>query len=350
MAVIDLWVGRNGQPTKRHGQGRRYRVVVDGHPTKSFDGSRAATEWEKTLVRRGQLPPASTVTIGDLIDIFLDTKRGLSKGGYQALQAGGKHVREKWAKTTVGDIQKHQIEAWLGRLKVVVGTKAAPRKEDASHATKVKALSVLRGCLAIAVERGDISINPAIGASVGRKPSIEPVFITVKELGRLAAETGRYAAMIWVLGTCGLRLGEACALTVADVSAERCRIRVKASTAKSGKGRDVPVPKTVMAMLTLNGKKTDPLFMTAYGKPIDIDNWRRRVFVPAVERALPGQHFTPHDLRHTAASLMIASGATVKDVQAALGHASAKMTLDVYAGLFDAGLDDVAERMDVLLK
>jgi integrase len=55
---------------------------------------------------------------------------------------------------------------------------------------------------------------------------------------------------------------------------------------------------------------------------------------------------TPHDLRHTAASLAVASGATVKAVQRMLGHASAAMTLDVYSGLFDEDLGDLAARMD----
>jgi integrase len=54
---------------------------------------------------------------------------------------------------------------------------------------------------------------------------------------------------------------------------------------------------------------------------------------------------TPHDLRDTAASLAVAAGASVKAVQRMLGHASAAMTLDVYAGLFDDELDDVADRM-----
>ena len=51
---------------------------------------------------------------------------------------------------------------------------------------------------------------------------------------------------------------------------------------------------------------------------------------------------TPHDLRHTAASLAVSAGANVKAVQRMLGHASAAMTLDVYADLFDDDLDAVA--------
>ena len=53
-----------------------------------------------------------------------------------------------------------------------------------------------------------------------------------------------------------------------------------------------------------------------------------------------------HDLRHTAASLAISSGANVKAVQRMLGHASAAMTLDVYADLFDDDLDALAQRLD----
>jgi integrase len=51
---------------------------------------------------------------------------------------------------------------------------------------------------------------------------------------------------------------------------------------------------------------------------------------------------TPHDLRHTAASLAVSAGANVKAVQRMLGHASAAMTLDVYADLFDDDLEAVA--------
>jgi Phage integrase family len=74
-------------------------------------------------------------------------------------------------------------------------------------------------------------------------------------------------------------------------------------------------------------------------------NFRRRVFDPAVE-AVGLSGLAPSDLRHTAASLAIAAGANVKAVQRMLGHASAAMTLDVYAGLFGEDLDEVADRLD----
>ena len=55
----------------------------------------------------------------------------------------------------------------------------------------------------------------------------------------------------------------------------------------------------------------------------------------------------PHDLRHTAASLAISAGAKVKSVQKMPGQASAAMTLDVYADLFDYDLDAVGDALGV---
>jgi integrase len=74
-------------------------------------------------------------------------------------------------------------------------------------------------------------------------------------------------------------------------------------------------------------------------------NFRPRIFQPAAASVgLAG--ITPHDLRHTAASLAVAPAPNVKAVHRMLAHASASMTLDVYAGLFGDDLDEVANRLD----
>lgn len=79
--------------------------------------------------------------------------------------------------------------------------------------------------------------------------------------------------------------------------------------------------------------------------PNSQDGW----FAAAVRRAQKIDpefpRISPHDLRHTAASLAISAGANVKAVQRMLGHASAAMTLDTYADLFDDDLDYVAEAL-----
>ena len=99
-----------------------------------------------------------------------------------------------------------------------------------------------------------------------------------------------------------------------------------------------------------SGKAPDDLLFTAPdGGPLRLNNWRTRVFNP-VRDHIGRDDISPHDLRHTAASLAIRAGANVKAVQHMLGHASAAMTLDVYAGLFRDDLDDVASSLDKMLR
>ena len=74
----------------------------------------------------------------------------------------------------------------------------------------------------------------------------------------------------------------------------------------------------------------------------------RRDWFNAAARAIGEPDLTPHELRHTAASLAVSAGASVKAVQRMLGHASAAMTFDRSADLFDDDLDPVAERLDAV--
>ena len=82
-------------------------------------------------------------------------------------------------------------------------------------------------------------------------------------------------------------------------------------------------------------------------------SFRNRYFSAAVAECQAADEsfptITPHDLRHTAASLAVSAGANVKAVQRMLGHAKSSMTLDVYADLFDDDLDVVADRLDAAI-
>lgn len=69
----------------------------------------------------------------------------------------------------------------------------------------------------------------------------------------------------------------------------------------------------------------------------------RRVWKRAVADAGLPDDLKVHELRDTAASLMVSPGASIKAVQRQLGHATAAMTLDVYASLFE---EELAARME----
>ena len=175
----------------------------------------------------------------------------------------------------------------------------------------------------------------------------------------LAKASGPYRLAVLILAFTGLRFGELVALRVKRVDAARRRIAVAESasevggeliwsTPKTHQTRSVPVPASLMVELVAEcqGKGPDDTVFTApAGGPLRLGNWRGRTFDPACRSAgLIG--VTPHDLRHTAASLAIAAGANVKAVQGMLGHASAAMTLDIYAGLFPDDLDNVGAALD----
>lgn len=117
---------------------------------------------------------------------------------------------------------------------------------------------------------------------------------------------------------------------------------------KDNQRRSVLVPRRLIDELAahLAGKDPEDLVFTGgRGGVLRNLNWRRDVFDAAAEEVgLAG--LTPHELRHTAASLAVSAGANVKAVQKMLGHASAAMTLDVYSGLFDDDLDGVAAQLD----
>jgi integrase len=164
---------------------------------------------------------------------------------------------------------------------------------------------------------------------------------------------------VLVLAFTGLRWGEAIALRVSDVEFLRRRLNVHSNAVQLGyntyqvgptKGRvarSVPVPSFVLDELSaqVKGRGPDALvfgdgehYLT---RPKSECGW----FVGAVKRAKV-QRVTPHDLRHSCASLAISGGANVLALSKMLGHTSAKITLDVYADLFDTDLDAVAAAID----
>jgi integrase len=268
------------------------------------------------------------VLVGELIDRWLATKRGLSPRGYRACLDASGHVRKEWGNRVAASITREEVQVWIAGL-------------DWSPSMKHKLLQCLSGALALTTLP-----NPCVGVKTAKEKRREARWLTGEDLAKLAASCPGYEALIWTLGTTGLRIGEACALNVGDVDKRRGRLRVTRS--KSGQGRDVPIPAKVLAMLDLSRPKSEPLFTARNGHRVLKDNFRARHFTPAAKRAgFPGLRI--HDLRHAAASLAIASGAVPTDVATMLGHADPSITLRIYAERWDKGLDAVATKMDDLI-
>ena len=118
---------------------------------------------------------------------------------------------------------------------------------------------------------------------------------------------------------------------------------------KSHEQREVPITRFLVDDIAehIRGKKPDELVFTGVrgGGALRAAVFGRAGFDKAAEAiSVAGLH--PHELRHTAASLAIASGANVKLAQLMLGHKSATVTLDQYGHLFGDDLDTIADRLD----
>ncbi len=262
------------------------------------------------------------------------------------------HLIPKWGGWSVNRMATRDIAEWLNGLHTA----------GVSAGTVRKVHRVLSLIFDAAVADALIGRNPARGIRLPRQVASPPRFLSGEELGRLVTAAGLQGVEIALLAVTGLRFGEFAALRVGDFDAARRRLMIRASvsvvgstmvwtTPKTHRTREVSVPPSLVpALLSRSaGRPRDAvLFTSANGQVLRLNNWRRRVFAPACESAgIAG--LKPHDLRHTAASLAVRSGANVKVVQRMLGHASAAMTLDVYAGLFDDDLDAVALAMDALV-
>lgn len=258
-----------------------------------------------------------------------------------------------WDRVPLSRVAHSDVSAWVGDLS----------SSGLAPATVRYAYRVLSLALAAGVRDGRLVRNVAEGVRLPRVIKAEKVFLTHEQVAALAEACTPYQLLVRVLAYTGLRWGELAALKVGRVDLMRRRLDIAEAsteaggyvvvgTPKSHQRRSVPIPRFLVDDLAAHiaGKSPQDLVFTAQGGTVlRNSNFRPRIFDPAAASVgLAG--LTPHELRHTAASLAVAAGANVKVVQLMLGHASAAMTLDVYAGLFGDDLDAVADRLDAAFR
>jgi integrase len=236
---------------------------------------------------------------------------------------------------------------------------------------------MLAAILEGAVKDKRISTNPARDVKLPRKKKGTRAYLSHQQVERLA-RAAKYPDLIRFLSYTGLRWGEATGLRVKHIDQVSRRIRIEENavsvhgqivigTPKTHERRAVVFPPFLDQAISraCKGKSSEDLVWGDGLKHLRSGDLRRGWFVAAVARvraedeilaaearasgnAEPNMmpKLTPHDLRHTAASLAISAGANVKAVQRMLGHASAAMTLDTYSDLYEDDLESVAVALD----
>ena len=221
------------------------------------------------------------------------------------------------------------------------------------------------------VELGYTPFNPASRIDLPAPPDHDMLFLTARELAAVANHIDpRYKTAVYVAGYAGLRASELWALRRQDVDLQAHRLHVRKALKRSygrdnptnaplfgppknGKPRTVTLPNFLAELLTAhlaaNPQSQSPIsptpsalvFTAPEGGVVRHELFRRRFWTPAIRRAVASGALSPdkaairfHDLRHTAASLFIATGAYPDQVRDRLGHRDTRTTAR-YSHLYD---------------
>jgi len=229
---------------------------------------------------------------------------------------------------------------------------------------------ILRKALAQAVRWRFINRDPSQEVKSPAVPHREMQVLDAQQARAFLAEAkgDRLYALYLLAITTGMREGELSGLQWSDIDFEGKRLSVVRTATHIAGTLTIDAPKTKRSRRTIDvsGTVVEALhehrkamlreglagclwvFPSGSGQPLRRTNLHRHSFKPILKAAeLPNIRF--HDLRHTAASLMLTQGINPKVVAERLGHASIAITLDVYSHVLPSMQQDAASRLDSLL-
>ncbi len=244
--------------------------------------------------------------------------------------------------SALAELRQTDIRAWL----------ASEAAAGASNATRARRLSAVRSFYRFLARRHGVDnaalqliATPRAKRPVPRALTADQARDVTERIGEMsdpAAIQARDTALFILLYGCGLRIAEALALDVRDAPLASEALRV---LGKGSKERIVPVlpavREAIVAWLALHPSRQpdSPLFVGARGGRLDpavaqrtLRNFRRLYGLP--------EHATPHALRHSFATHLLAGGADLRSIQDLLGHASLSTT-QRYTSVDEARLIEV---------
>lgn len=335
------------QGTYRDAAGRRHTKV---YPTKTAarkwaqDGEAAVRQGTHRDPRAGRTTLAAWHARWSASRVVEDaTRRGDRTYSRDVLDAFG-----DWPLDT---ITRMECQAWVRRLE------QTGRGPQAIH----KAAQLLTSLLEDAVREGKLPSNPARGIrlpAIGRQPD-RTLSIAEEAVLLAALPSDQDRRFVTVLLDTGMRYGELAGLHAHRVDMLRRELHVVETLTQAGKIKDKPKSPSSRRTIPLSDRALEALslqlsFATVPrdrvqqnslvfrtegqrpGRPLVEANWRRRAWQPAVAQ-LADPKPTPHALRHTALSRLVAAGVDLATVQKFAGHESITTTARYLHAAPDAG-------------
>ncbi|MGA7992705.1 MAG: tyrosine recombinase XerC [Thermoanaerobaculia bacterium] len=233
------------------------------------------------------------------------------------------------ASVSASDVDALAVRSYLAHL----------RAEGLAKASIGRHLSALRTFFAFLKREGQVAVNPAKAIATPRRERILPRTLSVAEAGSVVEAKGRDGALgardralLELLYATGLRVSEVVALKLDDVDLASRQVR---TVGKGRKERIVPFGRAagdaVKAWLKERAgmhpaaKDAAYVFLNVHAGRLT-DRSVRRILDRAVLAANVSRHASPHALRHSFATHLLAAGADLRSIQELLGHASLSTT------------------------
>jgi integrase/recombinase XerD len=278
---------------------------------------------------------------------YLVVERGLADNSVSAYRDDLRQFADYLAGGGVAralDVKREHITAHLYELHAA----------GKSSATLARHITAIKGfCRFLSAEKR-IEGNPALHIERPKTDAYLPQVLSDQQVSQLlglpdtATPLGlRDQAMLELIYACGLRVSELLSLTLYDIHADLGFLRC---LGKGGKERIIPVGKLALRAVELyltqarpallKGQKTPQLFLNHHGRRLSRQGFWK--IIKAYGRRLETE-ITPHTMRHSVATHLLANGADLRTVQELLGHSDIGTT-QIYTHVADTHLRSVYER------
>lgn len=341
----------------------RYRTPDGAERSRTFttrrDAQRFASTVEADKLRGAWVDPrAARVTLKEYGEPWRATRVHRRSTQAQVETNLRRHVYPYFGDRPLGSIRPSEIQAWVQH-----------RSEQLAATTVEVVCRYLASIFRTAVTDQLLLASPCVGIRLPKRERRTVVPLTTEQVRALIdAVPDRYRALVVLGAGSGLRQGEAFGMTLDHVDFLGRRLDVAqqlillaklapelAPPKTDASYRTVPLPDVVLDELAAHLAKYPAtgelglIFTDDAGAPISRTRFSSDVWRPAVAAAGVPAGVGFHALRHYYASLLISEGASVKTVQARLGHASAVETLNTYAHLWPDSEDHTRAAVDRVL-